>query len=105
MYKQKIKHLQHEHLNDIAELNADSLASSELMEKEQEHLEEELRKTITRVDIQEINFEHTEKELELVCRTKHTFPFTLIISIVLPGCIGKILSTFEEKNLHISVLK
>ncbi|XP_031615430.1 dynein regulatory complex subunit 4 [Oreochromis aureus] len=65
VYKQKIKHLQHEHLNDIAELNADSLASSELMEKEQEHLEEELRKTITRVDIQEINFEHTKKELEL----------------------------------------
>ncbi|XP_005741737.1 growth arrest-specific protein 8-like [Pundamilia nyererei] len=65
VYKQKIKHLQHEHLNDIAELNADSLASNELMEKEQEHLEEELRKTITRVDIQEINFKHTKKELEL----------------------------------------
>lgn len=65
VYKQKIKHLQHEHLNDIAELNADSLASSELMEKEQEHLEEELRKTITRVDIQEINFKQTKKELEL----------------------------------------
>ncbi|XP_039866576.1 dynein regulatory complex subunit 4-like isoform X1 [Simochromis diagramma] len=65
VYKQKIKHLQHEHLNDIAELNADSLASNELMEKEQEHLEEELHKTITRVDIQEINFKHTKKELEL----------------------------------------
>ncbi|XP_005915266.1 dynein regulatory complex subunit 4 [Haplochromis burtoni] len=65
VYKQKIKHLQHEHLNDIAELNADSLVSNELMEKEQEHLEEELRKTITRVDIQEINFKHTKKELEL----------------------------------------
>lgn len=90
MYKQKIKHLQHEHLNDIAELNADSLASNELMEKEQEHLEEELRKTITRVDIQEINFKHT-KELELVCSTKHTFPFTLIIFVVLPGCSRKIL--------------
>lgn len=91
MYKQKIKHLQHEHLNDIAELNADSLASNELMEKEQEHLEEELRKTITRVDIQEINFKHTKKELELVCSTKHTFPFTLIIFVVLLGCSRKIL--------------
>uniref|UniRef100_A0A3Q0QYD6 Dynein regulatory complex subunit 4 n=1 Tax=Amphilophus citrinellus TaxID=61819 RepID=A0A3Q0QYD6_AMPCI len=69
VYKQKIKHLQHEHLNVITELKSDSLAASEVLEKEQEQLEAELRKTI-RVDIQELNIEQFDKELELVCSTK-----------------------------------
>ncbi|XP_030581957.1 dynein regulatory complex subunit 4 isoform X2 [Archocentrus centrarchus] len=64
VYKQKIKHLQHEHLNVITELKSDSLAASEVLEKEQEQLEAELRKTI-RVDIQELNIEQFDKELEL----------------------------------------
>uniref|UniRef100_A0A3Q0QYC7 Dynein regulatory complex subunit 4 n=1 Tax=Amphilophus citrinellus TaxID=61819 RepID=A0A3Q0QYC7_AMPCI len=67
VYKQKIKHLQHEHLNVITELKSDSLAASEVLEKEQEQLEAELRKTI-RVDIQELNIEHAKREL-LFCVT------------------------------------
>uniref|UniRef100_A0A3Q0R350 Dynein regulatory complex subunit 4 n=1 Tax=Amphilophus citrinellus TaxID=61819 RepID=A0A3Q0R350_AMPCI len=75
VYKQKIKHLQHEHLNVITELKSDSLAASEVLEKEQEQLEAELRKTI-RVDIQELNIEQFDKELELVCSTKRVSLYT-----------------------------
>lgn len=81
MYKQKIKHLQHEHLNAITELNADSLAASEMLEKEQEQLEAELRKAVTRVDVQEVNIEEFDQELELVCSI-NVFHVTLIIGVV-----------------------
>ncbi|XP_030269345.1 dynein regulatory complex subunit 4 isoform X1 [Sparus aurata] len=67
VYKQKMKHLLCEKENTIAELKADGLVSTELVQKEQEQLETELHKEmkVIMVDLQELDIEDLVKELEL----------------------------------------
>ncbi|KAI3377861.1 hypothetical protein L3Q82_008996 [Scortum barcoo] len=67
VYKQKMKHLLCEHQNMISELRADGLVSTELMQKEQEQLENELHKEMRAimVDMQELDNESLIRELEL----------------------------------------
>ena len=72
-----MKHLLCEHQNTIAELKADGLVSTEVMQKEQEELETELHKEMRAimVDMQELDNENLIKELELVCGSHQAKPF------------------------------
>ncbi|KAM7424042.1 hypothetical protein PAMA_000415 [Pampus argenteus] len=67
VYKQKMKHLLCEHQNTISELKADGLMSTDVMQKEQEQLENELDKRMggIKIDMQELDIESLVKELEL----------------------------------------
>ncbi|XP_073321148.1 dynein regulatory complex subunit 4 [Pagrus major] len=67
VYKQKMKHLLCEKENTISELKADGLVSTELVQKEQEQLDNELHKEMKaiKVDLQELDIEDIVKELEL----------------------------------------
>lgn len=64
-----MKHLLCEHQNTISELKANSLTSTEVLQKEQDQLEAELHKDMRDilVDMQELSNENLVKELELVC--------------------------------------
>ena len=67
-----MKHLLCEHQNTLAELKEDGLVSTEVLQKEQEKLENELHKEMRAimVDMQELDNENLVKDLELVCRTQ-----------------------------------
>ncbi|XP_068174489.1 dynein regulatory complex subunit 4 isoform X2 [Antennarius striatus] len=67
VYKQKMKHLLCEHQNTISELKANSLVSTQAMQKEQEKLETELHKEKKgiMVEEQELNYDILLKELKL----------------------------------------
>ncbi|XP_054626680.1 dynein regulatory complex subunit 4 [Dunckerocampus dactyliophorus] len=66
VYKQKMKHLLCEHHNTTSELKADSLTSTEAMQKEQARLESELHRKMAaiRLDIHELGIEYLVDDLE-----------------------------------------
>uniref|UniRef100_A0A8C6K833 Dynein regulatory complex subunit 4 n=1 Tax=Nothobranchius furzeri TaxID=105023 RepID=A0A8C6K833_NOTFU len=69
VYKQKMKHLLCEHQNTISELTADRLLSAEVMQKNQDLLEAELRSKVkaAMVDVQDLDHKTHIEKLELVC--------------------------------------
>lgn len=75
-----MKHLLCEKENTIAELKADGLVSTELVQKKQEQLETELHKEMKAimVGLQGLDIEDLVKELELVCSSRLIIFFTKI---------------------------
>ncbi|KAM4743707.1 dynein regulatory complex subunit 4-like [Anableps anableps] len=67
VFKQKMKHLLCEHYNTVSELEADTLASAEVLQDEQNQLEADMcKKMITiLVDMQELSSEDIFKEIRL----------------------------------------
>ncbi|KAF7211898.1 dynein regulatory complex subunit 4 [Nothobranchius furzeri] len=67
VYKQKMKHLLCEHQNTISELTADRLLSAEVMQKNQDLLEAELRSKVkaAMVDVQDLDHKTHIEKLEL----------------------------------------
>lgn len=71
VYKQKVKHLLYEQQNSIAELKTEGVVATNLLEKEQSDLENELRRGIRNLKLglkeQELSSENYIKNLKLVC--------------------------------------
>ena len=67
-----MKHLLCEHQNMILELKADRLASTEVMQKEQEQLETKFHKQINAIlaEKEKLKTEDLVKEIEQVCWTR-----------------------------------